>query len=155
MSGLELRRYVRASLDELALPILMLTVQDDKADVVEALVAGANDYLIKPYDPAELSARVGALHRTRRLHEELQRERERLAALVTERERLLRHANEGWRKADEANRAKDDFLAVVSHELRTPLNAISGWLSLIQGGKLSEAKVAHALDTLERAGTAC
>src|SRR6185295_14923869 len=112
MSGLEICRFLRASLDEMALPILMLTVQGNKADIVEALSAGANDYLTKPYDPAELSARVNSMGRTRRLYEDLQTERMRLAEVSNERERLLAHAHEGWTRAEEANRVKDDFLAV-------------------------------------------
>ncbi|HEX2870903.1 MAG TPA: response regulator [Polyangiaceae bacterium] len=150
MSGLEICRFLRASLDEMALPILMLTVQGNKADIVEALSAGANDYLTKPYDAAELSARVGSMGRTRRLYEDLQLERERLAEVSAERERLLSHAHEGWTRAEGANRVKDDFLAVVSHELRTPLNAIAGWVSLLRGGLLSAEKSKHALDTIAR-----
>ncbi len=150
MSGLEICRFLRASVDEVTLPILMLTVQGNKADIVEALSAGANDYLTKPYDAAELVARVGGLHRTRSLNDDLQRERERLKALDAERERLLKHANEGWKSAEEANRVKDDFLAIVSHELRTPLNAIAGWVSLLKGGTLPPDKVKHAHATIER-----
>jgi signal transduction histidine kinase len=39
---------------------------------------------------------------------------------------------EAREQADEANRAKDDFLAMVSHELRNPLNAILGWCAILQ-----------------------
>jgi signal transduction histidine kinase len=150
MSGLEICRFLRAQVDEIALPILMLTVQGNKVDIVEALSAGANDYLTKPYDAAELVARVGGLSRTRRLQEELQKEREQLRSVDAERERLLIHANDGWKRAEEANRVKDDFLAVVSHELRTPLNAIAGWVGLLKGGTLPPEKAKHALDTIDR-----
>ncbi|MEP6902168.1 MAG: HAMP domain-containing sensor histidine kinase [Actinomycetota bacterium] len=37
-----------------------------------------------------------------------------------------------YKMAEEANRAKDEFISVVSHELRTPLNAILGWLQIIK-----------------------
>jgi len=150
MSGLEVCRFLRATLDEVTLPILMLTVQGNKADVVEALSAGANDYLTKPYDAAELVARVGGMCRARRLYEDLQLERQRLRAVNSERERLLAYAQEGWTRAEEANGVKDDFLAVVSHELRTPLNAIAGWVSMLRTSELSAEKARHALETIDR-----
>ncbi len=55
-----------------------------------------------------------------------------------------------YQRAEEANRAKDEFLATVSHELRTPLSAILGWTRLLRGGGLSAEKQARALETLER-----
>jgi signal transduction histidine kinase len=77
MSGLEVCRFLRESFDEMELPILMLTVQGHRADLVDGLKAGANDYLTKPYSVAELLARVDTLVRTRFLHRaRMQRARE-------------------------------------------------------------------------------
>jgi PAS domain S-box-containing protein len=53
-------------------------------------------------------------------------------------------------EAREANRTKDDFLAVLSHELRTPLNAILGYSRLLRGGMLTGEHVDRALETVER-----
>jgi signal transduction histidine kinase len=55
-----------------------------------------------------------------------------------------------YEQAREANRLKDEFLAVVSHELRTPLNAMRGWLSLLKSAKLSETQAAHAREVIDR-----
>ena len=53
-------------------------------------------------------------------------------------------------EARDANRMKDDFLAVLSHELRTPLNAILGYARLVRGGMLSGEQVERAIETIER-----
>jgi len=61
LSGLELLRGLRAEGD--ARPVLILTARDTVGDRVEGLDAGADDYVIKPFDLAELTARVRALLR--------------------------------------------------------------------------------------------
>ncbi len=61
LSGLEVARRLRASGSEIA--ILMLTARDTVGDRVSGLDAGADDYLVKPFAFAELSARLRALGR--------------------------------------------------------------------------------------------
>ncbi len=57
MSGLETCRAVR---EHSEIAIIMLTVRDTETDKVEALDAGADDYVTKPFNPPELSARIRA-----------------------------------------------------------------------------------------------
>src|SRR5690348_2268173 len=59
MDGLEVCRRLRKQGDRI--PILMLTARDAVADRVEGLEAGADDYLVKPFDLDELIARLRAL----------------------------------------------------------------------------------------------
>ena len=67
-----------------------------------------------------------------------------------ERERLLQREQSAREEAEQANRIKDEFLAVLSHELRSPLNPILGWSSLLLSGRLDAAKTTHALTTIQR-----
>jgi PAS domain S-box-containing protein len=53
-------------------------------------------------------------------------------------------------EAEEANRAKDYFLAIVSHELRSPLNSILGWAKILLTKRVDEATQKNALETIER-----
>jgi two-component system response regulator MprA len=61
LDGLAVCRRLRAK--GLGLPILLLTARDSVADRVDGLDAGADDYLVKPFAPEELLARVRALQR--------------------------------------------------------------------------------------------
>ena len=63
MSGLTLVELLRAEPKTAALPILLLTALNQGQDKVRGLQRGADDYVTKPYDPAELSARIDALLR--------------------------------------------------------------------------------------------
>ena len=61
IDGLEVCRRLRASGNRV--PILMLTARDAVADRIDGLDAGADDYLVKPFDVGELKARLRALLR--------------------------------------------------------------------------------------------
>ena len=62
-SGLALARKWRASARTKPVPILMLTARGDEADRVAGLDAGADDYIVKPFSPRELLARIRAVLR--------------------------------------------------------------------------------------------
>ena len=64
-SGLTLARRWRNSARTKAIPILMLTARGDEADRVAGLDAGADDYIVKPFSPRELLARIRAVLRRR------------------------------------------------------------------------------------------
>jgi PAS domain S-box-containing protein len=66
LTGVEVCRFVRANPLTAHLPVLLLTANTGAEDVGEGLAAGANDYVFKPFRPAELAARVLGLSRWER-----------------------------------------------------------------------------------------
>ena len=61
MDGFEVCRRIRASNSKIG--IIMLTARTQEMDKVTGLMTGADDYVTKPFSPAELTARVDALYR--------------------------------------------------------------------------------------------
>lgn len=72
------------------------------------------------------------------------RESEREKGFLLEREQIER------RRAEEASKAKDEFISIVSHELRTPLNAIAGWTKILSSDKISSATKKQALQKIDK-----
>jgi two-component system response regulator RegX3 len=79
VSGEEVCRRIRNASD---VPIIMLTAKGEEADRIAGLELGADDYLVKPFSPRELVARVRAL--LRRAHVESEPQRDRLEFGVLE-----------------------------------------------------------------------
>ncbi|MEP6994455.1 MAG: response regulator [Acidobacteriota bacterium] len=89
-------------------PVLLVTA--GTIDRERGYAVGADDFIGKPIETVELSARVRSLIRTGRA--------------IREQGRVGRERSEAYRKLEELDRLKSDFLSTVSHELRTPLNTI-------------------------------
>ncbi|SEK28297.1 PAS domain S-box-containing protein [Stigmatella aurantiaca] len=81
---------------------------------------------------------------------ELVQELARRAEIAIDNARLFEMAKAEHLSAEQANRAKDEFLAAVSHELRTPLMAMLGWTRMLRTGQLPPEKHARALEAVER-----
>ncbi|HEY9858910.1 MAG TPA: PAS domain-containing protein [Candidatus Obscuribacterales bacterium] len=71
-------------------------------------------------------------------------------AIALDRAELVASLQQQTEDLAQANRVKDEFLAVLSHELRSPLNPILGWTKLLQTGKFDAQKTKQALEIIER-----
>lgn len=63
VDGFQLLKKIRATAAWSAVPVIMLTAKSQEGDIVRALDAGASDYVVKPFQPEELLARVRRLVR--------------------------------------------------------------------------------------------
>ena len=96
MTGFDLCRKLQAQAEWREIPVIFLSAVTDKSFIMEALGAGAVDYVTKPFHGPELLSRV-------QVHLNLQNTRKRLAATIEERNRLLE---------------------VVAHDLKNPLGGV-------------------------------
>ena len=81
LSGLDVLTWLRAHPQLQYTRVIMLTGASGSREKVEALEAGADDYITKPYYPQEILARVNTILRTQQLEKQLQRQSAQLAAL--------------------------------------------------------------------------
>jgi phosphate regulon transcriptional regulator PhoB len=85
MDGLEICRQLRQDITTARLPILMLTAKAEEVDRVVGLEVGADDYVVKPFSPRELVARVRAI--LRRAHEPVELSAKRIGELEVDESR--------------------------------------------------------------------
>ena len=134
MDGYEAAGKIKGNPTTKNIPVIMLTALDDRNARMLGLSAGAEDFLTKPVDRAELCVRVRNLLRLKAYGDKLQTT---LAALESTNAQLadaLEEASDARLMAEHANNAKTQFLRAMSHELRTPLNAISGYTEILEMG---------------------
>ncbi len=106
-SGYDLAEWISATSSEYV-PILLVTA--GTIDRERGFTAGGDDFIGKPIETHELRARARSLIRVGRA--------------IRDQRRVGRERSEAYRKLEELDRLKSDFLSTVSHELRTPLNTI-------------------------------
>lgn len=161
LSGEETCKTIRRSPAWRDTPILVLTAKDEREAMLEALRAGADDFIAKASDFSIIRARLRAQLRRKQFESETQRIRDelhrkelearearaqrKLAETSAELLRNLEHQSrelaetnvalqEAKERAERESGFKSRFLANMSHELRTPLNAIIGFSELLRDG---------------------
>jgi two-component system sensor histidine kinase/response regulator len=116
--GIEICRQVKHDPNTQFTPVILVTGITSRDRRLDGLRSGADDFLDKPVDPYELTARVRSLIRTKRLHDAVESHRQELEQRVAERTQELQQAYE---QLKEISQVKDNIMRIVVHELRTPL----------------------------------
>lgn len=121
MDGLELLETVRQESQWLTIPFIFLTARGQPHDVLRAKQLGVDDYLIKPYDPAELVIAVEA--------------------------KLLHYGRMRATHADELSELKRSILTILNHEFRTPLTFVVAYADMLNnpGDALSQTELVEFL----------
>ncbi len=131
MDGFEVCRRLKEHEQTRAIPIIFITGRGDTDDLVNGFKAGAVDYVIKPFNSAELLTRV-------QTHLDLKFARDALKLKNAELEKL--------------NKEKSEFLGIAAHDLKNPLASVR-WLTDVlktglQAGTISQEKSGETLDKI-------
>jgi len=130
--GLDVLNAVRESYPETV--TIMLTGYASLESAIQALRAGAYDYLVKPSEVEELRSTVARGIERRRLGQELRLRVAELAQLNASLQQRIDEATaelkERYEQLKELDRMKSQFLSIASHELKTPITAMSGFLQV-------------------------
>jgi putative two-component system response regulator len=102
LDGFAILQLLRAEQGAPFLPVIVLTAAANEETKIRALRAGANDFLLKPFDHLEVLLRMANLLETRRLHLQLDLERAALADAVYARTSELRSMQSTLQKREEA-----------------------------------------------------
>jgi signal transduction histidine kinase len=132
VDGIALVKGIRADESLRTLPVIVVTERGELDSRLEGIEAGADDYLVKPFSPRELQARVRAVLELAHMREAVER--------AAGREEALR----------EANRKKDEFLSMLAHELRNPLAPLTYGIHLLGVPDATPEMLARTRETLTR-----
>lgn len=124
MNGVEVCLKLRQMETTQSIYIILLTTRDGKTDIVRGLEAGADDYIVKPYDNDELRARVNVGSRIIELQ----------AALV-EQKKL---------------QGVIEMAGAVCHELNQPLQVVSGYSELIMMDVKENSSIYDKIENIKK-----
>ena len=110
MDGLEVCRRLKGDDITRFVPVVIITSLDQKDDKIEAIRAGADDFITKPVDKAELLARARSLLKIKSLHDQLEKK---------------------YQEVLELQALKDSMMRMLVHDFRNPLTGLTGYLFLM------------------------
>jgi len=143
MDGYEVCSTLKSDPNTSDIPVIYLTARTDSEDVLKGFETGAADYILKPFNSAELVARVKtqlelkdkslALQQMNTILEEQVKQR---TSELTASNAELKQANlklqQAYKELSNLDQAKDEFIRHINHELRTPLQGIHGFTLILE-----------------------
>jgi signal transduction histidine kinase len=141
MDGLAFCRKIRGEQSADLTYVILLTARSGKENYLEAMTAGVDDFIVKPFDKEQFAAHIRVAARILGLHEGVRAANDVLEQRVRERTAEL----------EKALRMKSEFLSRASHELRTPMNHVLGFAQLLELDPLS-GEQADSVDQILTSG---
>lgn len=117
MDGYEVLEHMKNDTTLRHLPVIMISAVDEMESVVRCIERGADDYLLKPFNPTLLRARVTACLEKKHLRD---REQE-----------LHRELAESYEALQKAEEARDGLFHMIVHDLNNPLMGVMGFANLL------------------------
>lgn len=132
INGFDVCERLKNDTDTADIPIIFVTAKVFLNDIVKGLELGANDYITKPFELSELTARVKTQLELRKAHQKIK---------------------EQYLKAVSLNEDKNKFIELVAHDLKNPLKVIQGFVGLIKKryDSLSKSDIDEYLNDIENA----
>lgn len=120
LDGFEVCRRLKGEQKTAAIPVLLVTALDARQDRIAGIAAGANDFISKPIDAADLVLRVRNAATTKQLHDQIATQ---------------------LRQLQELEAARDTLTHMIVHDLRSPLTGLRAYLDLLQMAANGNAEV--------------
>ncbi len=124
MDGYQVCEQLKADEKNVDIPIIFITAKIEPADILKGFAVGCVDYMTKPFNRAEVCARVNTQLRLRASQQQLK----------------------------ELNQQKNHLLGVVAHDLRNPLSGIISYTELMKEGAIPREQHQECLEILHNTG---